>query len=164
MHSMRHSLARLLSQLLGEQEWNVQKAMDGMQKEAYIAHSRTQKVFLKFDVPPSLLPALERLGEIGVSPPLLAAGTHRRRNYIVQSYLEGVYPDKMWFRTHLPELARFVRAYHRDEELARRLSFGASPYRQHVQQRIRDLDNQLQQAGNETFRSAEVLAALRRFR
>lgn len=58
--------------------------------------------------------AVARLGELGVTPPVVEAGD----GYLVQEYVEGPNPDRGWFGGHLGVWSELVGRYLRDERLA----------------------------------------------
>ncbi len=120
-------------------------------------------VFVKLAVSPRLFPALRRLGEIEVAPRLLVAGSHDGQTFIVLERIEGTYPKKLWFGSHLPELARFVKAYQSDKELTELLKVDHSPGKQQISRRIEHLARRLEGATHARFESDEVLGAMDTF-
>lgn len=122
--------------------WTINKPEDGQQKECYIAQNSGLKVFLKFDVP---VAPLLRLGEIEVAPRVLASGIFDDKPYVLQEYINGTYPDRLWFAHNLPLLATFIKRYHDDEELTTLLAEGLNTnYHSHIAAEIGNLEAQFQ--------------------
>jgi hypothetical protein len=105
---------RILTRHFPNEQWTIEKPPAGLSKESYIAATEKQTIFLKFDVD---TPALERLAEIGITPPVLVMDNLEGRPYIIQEFVSGQYPDRKWFSGHLRALGEFVRKYHRDKKL-----------------------------------------------
>jgi Phosphotransferase enzyme family len=120
----------VLSRAFTAAAWTIEKPQDGRQKECYIASDGTRNVFIKFDVP---IKSLERLGELGVAPHVLASGTYRGERYVIQEFLAGTYPDRPWITSHINEVAALIATYHDDRPLAEILAQGEHlRYRQHI--------------------------------
>jgi thiamine kinase-like enzyme len=110
--------------------WRITKPKDGQQKACFVARHSTEQVFIKFDVP---VAALQRLGEIGAAPRVIASGTIEGMSYVVQEYITGSYPDRRWFADHLSMLAAFVKRYHHDQPLASLLAANMrTSYDEHI--------------------------------
>ncbi|HEY6539544.1 MAG TPA: hypothetical protein VIZ18_01345, partial [Ktedonobacteraceae bacterium] len=110
--------------------WLITTPGDGQQKACFVAHHDPQRVFIKLDVH---VAALQRLGEIGVAPRVIASGTLDGNSYVVQEYIIGNYPDWRWFAHHLPMLAAFIKRYHSDQPLTSLLAaYSATSYVEHV--------------------------------
>jgi thiamine kinase-like enzyme len=105
---------KILLDTFGSDQWTIEKPKDGMQKECYIAHGADGSLFIKFDAP-SL--SLQRLGEIGVTPPVLASGSYNGQAYIIQEYVVGAYPTRAWIKGHTSEVASAIKRYHTDQPL-----------------------------------------------
>ena len=111
-------------------DWLITPPGDGQQKACFIAQHDAMRVFIKFDVP---VAALQRLGEIGVAPRVIANGTLDGNSYVVQEYITGHYPDWRWFAHHLPMLAVFIKRYHSDQPLTSLLATnGPTSYIEHI--------------------------------
>jgi aminoglycoside phosphotransferase (APT) family kinase protein len=82
-----------------------------VKKESYIAAAPDQKVFVKFGAGSR---GLQRLGEIGVAPKLLAHGEYEGQMYMVQEFLEGEPPDRAWLGYHAREAGKVFARYHED--------------------------------------------------
>jgi hypothetical protein len=115
MEKVRHILQKHFQRA----DWNISQPQDGQYRTSYIAQSKEQRVFIKFDVP---IDALQRLSEIKVAPLVFASGVYEGTSYVAQEYINGTYPDWRWFATHLPLLASFIRRYHFDDQLTSLLS------------------------------------------
>ncbi len=136
---MDDEIRRILHQHFNTSNWTVTKPKDGQQKACFVAHHNQQDVFIKFDVP---IAALQRLGEIGVAPRMLASGRAAGRSYVVQEYIVGSYPDWRWFASHLPELAAFTSRYHHDQPLTSLLAANTiTSYHEHIAQDLATLEN-----------------------
>jgi len=134
--------------------WVIGKPMAGMAKETYVATHGEAKVFIKFDAAP---PALQRLAEMEIAPPLLRCGQHGDRPYIIQEYVKGTHPDWRWFVAHLPQLATLMGRYHTDVELARILSPGTyQPYERHIEHTLDRLGRGLAEARTGPLKTREV--------
>jgi len=143
-------------------DWIVEKPTAGMAKEAYVATRGEVKVFIKFDAD---TPALERLAELRITPPLLRRGRHDGHPYTIQTYVEGVHPDWRWFTDHLSHLATLMRRYHTDAELARIICPGVhQSYEQHVERTVARLERELTQARTRLSKMGEMEESLRRLR
>src|SRR5438105_1855176 len=101
--------------------WKVNGFQTGESKQAYVAENGQNKVFIKYDVK---TPALHRLAELGVTPPIVYDGTKEERPYIIQEFVEAKYPDRKWFAENLQTLAFFIKKYQQDSQLIDLLSFG----------------------------------------
>jgi aminoglycoside phosphotransferase (APT) family kinase protein len=106
---------RFLEEKFQLANWTFTRPQHGHQKECYIAQAGDLKLFVKFEVP--AIEALERLGEIGVAPRVLARGESEGRNFVVQEYLPAPNPEPAWLANNLGQLAAFIRRYHQDEQL-----------------------------------------------
>lgn len=99
-----------------------------------------ERVFIKLDVP---VAALQRLGEIGVAPRVIASEMLDGNSYVVQEYITGNYPDWRWFAHHLPTLAAFIKRYQSDQLLTSLLAANAPiSYAEHVARNLALLENQ----------------------
>ncbi len=143
----------VLAQAFAPAIWTITKPQDGHQKECYVATDGSRTVFIKFDVP---LQSLQRLSELGVAPHMLASGAYQGEDYVIQEYLDGVYPDRLWLRSHIGKVATLIRTYHDDGPLADILAHdGAVSYRQHLDQDMREIETRVaNQANNAPLRSA----------
>lgn len=152
---MDHEIRLILSNHFHTTDWIITKPKDGQQKLCFIAHHDQQRVFIKFNVP---IAALQRLGEIGVAPRVLASGTSHGQSYIVQEYIAGDYPDWRWFASHLPELAVFTRRYHHDQPLTSLLAANATiSYHEHIAQNLAALEKQLQSLQADELHTPEII-------
>jgi hypothetical protein len=104
----------VLARHFPDQHWRITTPTAGVQKEAYIAQSGSQKLFVKFDVEPR---PLHRLSALGVAPALLYSGTHAGRSYVIQQFADGTHPDRGWFGKHVELLARTIKRYQDDPQL-----------------------------------------------
>jgi|SRR5215472_1705311 len=107
-------IQRILDDAFSAANWLVTKPSDGLRKECYIAQNSHRAVFIKFDVP---VDELRRLGEMGVSPKVLASGLCDGVSYVVQEYIHGKYPDRAWIARNIPKISATIRIYHQDETL-----------------------------------------------
>jgi hypothetical protein len=70
---------------------------------------------------------MTRLSELGVTPPVIAAGEHEGARYMVQQVVTGPHPDHGWFGSNVARWADMVRCYLDDLPL-RRLLEGESGF------------------------------------
>jgi aminoglycoside phosphotransferase (APT) family kinase protein len=130
MHNHRSIITTILQRHFQPADWIITRPRNGQQKTRFVARHGEQRVFIMLDVPVALL---QRLGEIGAAPHLLADGVIDDVPYVVQEYMAGSYPDRRWFAANLPLLAHFVRRYHDDQPLAALLSpVDALDYTEHI--------------------------------
>ena len=142
--------------------WTIVKPKDGQQKASFVAHHSQQSVFIKFDVP---IAALQRLGEIGVAPRVLASGIAADQPYIIQEYIAGSYPDWRWFASHLPELAAFTRRYHHDQPLTSLLAANTiTSYQEHIAQDLATLEKQFHTLQAGELHTPEITSALEKLK
>lgn len=154
------TLLRLLDKAFPQTEWEIATPGHGQQKECYIARSRTQTVFLKFDSAP--LPILRRLGDIAVAPRALAGGELDRRRYVIQEYLEGQHPwGWRWFPENLPLLAQTTRMYQTAPVLRQLLAAHGPPldYHQQIATELNQLDIQLNRLAIDDALATNLAAA-----
>src|SRR5688572_15731575 len=109
-----HKVEAILLDVFGPKDWAFEKPNSGMRKESYIAAAHDRRVFIKFDTG-SL--GLERLGEIGVAPRLLAHGEYEGLTYVVQELLGGERPDRAWLGCHAGEAGEAFARFHNDAHL-----------------------------------------------
>jgi aminoglycoside phosphotransferase (APT) family kinase protein len=109
-----HRVEPLLLDIFGRNDWALEKPNMGVRKECYFATAGNQKVFMKFDTGSV---GLERLGEVGVAPRLLAHGVYEGQTYVVQEFLEGKHPDRAWPGSHAGDAGEVFARYHGDAPL-----------------------------------------------
>jgi len=159
---MDDEIRRILHQHFNTSNWTVTKPKDGQQKACFVAHHNQQDVFIKFDVP---IAALQRLGEIGVAPRMLASGRAAGRSYVVQEYIVGSYPDWRWFASHLPELAAFTSRYHHDQPLTSLLAANTiTSYHEHIAQDLATLEKQFHMLQADELHTPEITSALEKLK
>jgi hypothetical protein len=152
-------LQQLLQQGLPRAEWSITRPVHGQQKECYIAQSRDQTVFLKFEGAPIAI--LQRLSDLGVSPRLLAGGECDGRRYAIHEYLAGEHPwGWRWFPENLPLLAETTRRYHCDRALRQLLAEGVADYHEQVDRELAGLERQLDGLAIEPALRGNLAAAL----
>lgn len=143
-------------------DWVITRPVDGQQKACFIARHAEQRVFIKLDAP---IAALQRLGEIGVAPRVLASGVAGGVPFIVQEYIVGSYPDWHWFAHHLPVLAGFLRRYHIDESLFALLSVNTiTGYAGHIAFDLAALEKQFRSLGAAELHTIEIELAFERLK
>lgn len=138
-------------------KWTITQSQDGAHKKSYIAQHEGAKIFLKFDVPVALL---KRLGEIGITPQLVASGEMDGVAYVLQNYLVGNYPDWKWLANHLPLLAQAIKRYHSDYQLTRLLTerFPAS-YDEHLRRDLEQLERRFLALDEAPLHTSEITLA-----
>lgn len=150
-------IKRILQHQFGGDTWEIARSKDGMQSAGYCAQNGDRKVFIKFT---SSIAALQRLGEIGVAPRVLASGSEQGKIYVVQEYITGKYPDWQWFATHLHTLASCIQRYHEDQALTTLLSKSAVlTYQEHVALDLAELDAQFSSLKADVLHTPEIIAA-----
>jgi hypothetical protein len=138
-------------------DWLITVPSDGQQKVSFVAQHGPERVFIKLDVPVAVL---QRLGEIGVAPQILASGTVDGVSYVVQKYITGNYPDWRWFAHHLPMLAAFIKSYHDDQPLASLLTANAPiSYVEHVARDLATLENEFLSLRAEELHAPAIVSA-----
>ena len=156
-----HGIEFILAQHFPDQRWRIATASAGVQKDVYIAENDRCKLVVKFDAD---TPALHRLAEIGVTPPLLGMGTYEGRSYFIQTFVEGVNPDRGWFAQDIALLARFIRIYHNDKELAEILSAShIQSYTDHIRQEVTMLQRAIAAASFDMFKTNQFCQAFASF-
>lgn len=136
------------------QKWTITRSQDGAHKKSYIAQSEGTKIFLKFDAPADLL---QRLGELGVAPQLVASGEIDGAAYVLQNYLEGIYPDWMWLTNHLPLLAQMIKCYHTDYRLTQLLAVKSpASYDEHLWLDLRQLEQRFLALDKALLHTSEI--------
>jgi hypothetical protein len=101
----------VLSEAPLQRPWSISRARGGSSGRSFAAAADGRRVFLKFDV---AVEPLRRLAELAVVPPIVHAGEHRGRSFVVQPFIGSRHPRPRWFADHLPEVARLIESYQRD--------------------------------------------------
>lgn len=122
----------ILRKETGISGWQISKPEQGLSKETYIAKSDKRIVFVKFDVN---IPPLKRLSKLGLTPKVIATGVVHNENFVIQEFIEGIHPNRLWFESHIAQLARFIKIYHYDKQLIKLLA-GNRKFR--IQKQIKD--------------------------
>jgi len=149
----------ILERDLHEASWDIRKPNAG-NHDAFVASHGEYNVFLKFDVNAAVL---NRLAALNITPAVLGSGNANDRSYAIQEYVEGSHPDREWFSQHLPDLARFIKTYHTDEEL-RGLLLPPEPtsYTDHIQQSVDRLKRGMHRAHTAPLRSTQAIEGFHR--
>lgn len=143
-------------------DWTITKPKDGQQKACFVAQHDAEQVFIKLDVP---VAALQRLGEIGVAPRVIASGIVDDMPYVVQQYITGNYPDWRWFADHLPMLAGFVRRYHPDQPLTALLAANSTmSYAEHIALDLVTLEKQFTALPSEELHTPVIVSAFEKLK
>jgi len=157
-----HTIKVILRRHFGTKEWHITKPKDGQQKACFVARHGSERVSIKIDVP---VAPLQRLGEIGVAPRVIASGTIDDMSYVVQEYITGNYPDRRWFAGHLPILAAFIQRYHNDQTLTTLLGANSFPgYAEHVAFDLALLEKRFQLLQFEELRAPEIVSAFEKLK
>jgi aminoglycoside phosphotransferase (APT) family kinase protein len=137
-----HNVRELLLQVFGPGDWAIEKPQHGRQKECYIASNRDRKVFIKFDLP---IKSLQRLSDIGLAPRVLASGSYQGTPYVIQEFLDGTHPSREWLVAHVDEVAKLIKTYHEDVQLAEILAEdGGLDYRDRLNQDLGTISKRLE--------------------
>lgn len=143
-------------------DWLITAPRDGQQKACFVAQHGAERVFIKFDAP---VAALQRLGEIGVAPRVLASGMIDNHSYVMQEYIAGSYPDWRWFAHHLPMLAAFIKRYHSDQPLASLLAANApTSYAEHIARDLATLENHFVSLHNDELHAPGIVSAFEKLK
>ncbi len=143
-------------------DWLITFPEDGQQKACFIAQRGTERVFIKFDVP---VAALQRLGEIGVAPRVIASGRLDGNSYVVQDYIAGSYPDWRWFAHHLSLLAAFIKRYHNDQPLVSLLAANEpTSYAEHIAHDLATLEKQFTSLSSEELQAPRIVSAFEKLK
>lgn len=109
----RRLIERALHDRLGG-TWTASLAPNSWTPRSFIATDGDRRVFVKVDV---RFDVLRRLAEIGVAPPLIDTAHHENQWMAIQEFVDGPRPERRWFRSNLPALAKLFAAYHHDRDL-----------------------------------------------
>jgi Phosphotransferase enzyme family len=94
--------------------WQISE-LRGSQGKTRLASRGDEAVVVKqVDTP---LAVMNRLSELGVTPAVLASGTHEGVPYLVQQVVTGPSPDHAWFAANVEPWAAMVGRYLNDEPL-----------------------------------------------
>lgn len=157
-----NDVEEILKKNFGNTDWLITKPQYGLSKESYIAKQKNRKLFIKFDVN---APALTRLSNIQVTPPIVAQEKFHGRDYVIQEFLEGIHPDRTWFKDHIPQLVDFLRTYHSDRPLSRLLSGNSKfNFQKHTSELIKQLNRQIKEVGYTQLQSLAFRKALVKFK
>ncbi|MFA7301619.1 MAG: phosphotransferase [Candidatus Shapirobacteria bacterium] len=126
-----------LKQKFVNEGWEVNTTV-GKSKPSFEANRGEEHVFVKSE---PITPALVMLSEIGIAVPIKSVGEFEDKQYFIQDFFEGKYPDENWFATHIEELAKYIRKYHDDKRLTEILSEGEADFNVHVENEIRKVIN-----------------------
>jgi thiamine kinase-like enzyme len=114
-----HRVHKILQSTFSLTDWIVLKPERGLRKECFVCRNNEVSVFVKFDVP---VAELRRLSEIGVCPNIIATGVFEGASYVVQEFIAGAHPERVWLKNNISTIAQLVRRYHYDEELVKQLT------------------------------------------
>ena len=144
-------------------EWNVVPSAHGSTGRAFVARRGDETLFVKLG---SVHPALDRLSELGVTPPILARSDHDGTEFTVSRYIQGMMADRAWISRHVDALVDLFNVIQRDRPL-RALLGSASPVAtldEHLATVVTRLIAQVEHASAPVFHSPDIEAALERLR
>ena len=98
--------------------WRTSRAARGSSRRSFVVTDGTRRLFVKLGTD---IDVLRRVGEIGVSPAVVANGELRGHAFVVQELVNGRRPARTWFAGHIEALAGLVATYQRDATLRRLL-------------------------------------------
>lgn len=157
-----NTVENILQQHFHASDWLITPPRDGQQKACFIAHRGPERLFIKLAIP---VAPLQRLGEIGAAPRVMASGTLDGSSYVVQEYIAGSYPDWRWFAHHLPTLATFIKRYHCDQPLTSLLAtHGTTSYAEHISRDLAALTNQFMSLYAEELHAPGITSAFERLK
>lgn len=150
-----------LKQLYPDGNWIISKSAIGASDQAFVASNGERKVFVKL----IKSPALKRLAELGVAPPVIYDGSSENKPYIVQEFVEGVKPNKSWFAQNVNALALFIRKYHQDKVLKDILEKEEKlSYRENIERVLKGLDNDINASNSDLFNTPKVKELIKTLR
>lgn len=108
-------------------------------------------------------PGRGRLAELGITPPLVAAGTHEGAPFSVHELVPGRHPDPAWMTEHRLDIADLVLTYQRDRELAKALcGIPDITLSAHLDNVLREVANGVHGASSPRLHAPEVADAITR--
>ncbi len=144
----------------GIDDWVIDRPHQGTKKACAIATSPAMRVFVKLDVRADVL---DRLGELGVAPPLLSHGWHGAETYVLQAFVDGTSPSREWLQNHIEEAGTLFGRWHADPRLAAMLRTNADgSFTAWLRHELAGLRRRLDQRGEPAFLTGEVRDACRR--
>ena len=99
----------------GESGWHVRRSPTGSTDRTFVGRGGSGRLFVKFGVNARVL---QRVGDLGVGPPVIAWGGAGARQFVVQPFINGRKVTGRWFRTHSATLGQLVTSYHSDAQLS----------------------------------------------
>lgn len=144
-------------------DWNVTPAAHGSTRRAFVAWQGYEALFVKRG---PVHPALDRLSDLGVTPPILAHRRHDGDEFTVYPYIHGVVADPAWLRDHAHVMVDMLNLVQRDEVLTGLLGSAApvATVEGHRAAVVTRLIERAKEATAPVFRSPEIGAALERLR
>jgi aminoglycoside phosphotransferase (APT) family kinase protein len=141
-------------------DWTVIPTLRGAMGSSFLATSGDRRLFLKM---PADLRAVPRLAEIGIAPPVVAAGEWRGRPFLVQEWITAESPDRPWLRAHAPAVVALMRAYHTDAPLRDALlPTCPGTFAAHLARELGGIESALSTATAPEFHQSPVRPAIRR--
>lgn len=80
-------------------EWTIAPASEGSSGRTFVARQDDRALFLKLD---DANPCGPRLAALGITPPLLARGTHCGLPFSVYAHVAADHPPPAWIAGNLP--------------------------------------------------------------
>ncbi len=108
------AVRQILDHLYPAETWQIERPAAGRRKPTFIARSARHQLFVKLGVEAE---PLLRLGELGIAPPVIAAGISDGQRWTVQPWFQGDPPDRTWLRQHLLDVASLLDIVHTDPSL-----------------------------------------------
>ena len=141
-------------------EWTVVPTQSGAMGSSYFATSGDRRLFLKI---PADLRAVPRLAEIGIAPPIVAAGEWLGQPFLLQEWIAAGPADRAWMRANAPTVVRLMRAYHTDAPLRDALlPTCPGTFAAHLAHELDGIETGLAAAAAPEFREPPVLQAIAR--
>jgi hypothetical protein len=128
----------VLRRELGGRDWQVSELMGSMGKTRLASRGPAAVAVKLVDTP---LAIMTRLSEIGVTPPVIAAGEYEGARYLVQQVVTGPHPDHDWFGSNVARWADMVRCYLDDLPLRRMLEAESGFWRLGVVEAVAMFEN-----------------------
>lgn len=140
-------------------QWTIAPASEGSSGRTFVARQDDGALFLKLD---DANPCGPRLAALGITPPLLARGTHCGSPFSVYAQIAADHPPPAWFADHLPQVIDLIVTCQRDRELAHALDADAPSLPAHLARQVTSLEAAIDGAVSPLVRTPDVRSALHR--
>lgn len=144
-------------------DWQISDAL-GTTQAIRMAEQGTRSVAIKLLRTPAAI--MQRLSDLGVTPPVLALGEQGGRAFMIQQAVDGEHPDHAWFAGHREQWAAMIRRYLQDTELTELLAARRGFWRLDAPAAVDLINRDLARrpVRSPALKTAEFAAALDRWR